>query len=163
MDIVEGALMNISEHFTLKEFINSSKADELGIDNTPNAIQISAIQELCDNILEPIRFHFKRPIRILSGFRSVDLNKAVGGAATSQHTLGEAADIEINGIRNDAIWSFIVNTLNFDQCIAEKLMADNGAAGWIHISHKRSGAQRKEALSFLGNGKYVSGLHYMKG
>lgn len=153
--------MNLSPNFTLQEFTYSGKAIELGIENIPNAMQIACLQSWCDNIGEPIRKHFGKPVRIRSGFRCPELNKAVGGAPTSQHTLGEAADIEIDGIRNDAIWAFIVNTLNYDQCIAEKLRKDDGSAGWIHVSHKKDGKQRGEALSFLGNGKYVKGMEYI--
>lgn len=154
--------MKLSHNFTLQEFTDSPKAKELGIDNIPNAIQIAAMQSLCDNILEPIRTHFNSPVRILSGFRCPELNKAVGGAITSQHTLGEAADINVHGVKNDDLWRFIVLNLNFDQVIAEKLREDDGNAGWIHISHRREGKQRGESLSFLGNNNYINGLHYMR-
>lgn len=152
--------MKLSEHFDLKEFILSATAIELGIDNTPNAVQIACLQSLCDNVLEPLRVHYKSPVRILSGFRSRDLNKAVGGVSTSQHTLGEAADIHVAGIRNDDLWNFINMNLNFDQVIAEKLKQIDGSAGWIHVSHKRDGKQRGDALSFLGD-NYIKGLHYI--
>ena len=152
--------MRLSPHFTIEEFTRSSKATELGIDNTPNQVIISALESLCDIVLEPIRVHFDRPVKILSGYRCIELNKAVGGAATSQHTLGEAADIEIAGVHNAELWQFIVDTLNYDQCIAERLRRDSPSAGWVHVSHKRFGAQRKEALSFTGS-KYVKGLRYV--
>lgn len=153
--------MNLSPHFTLAEFIASAKATELGIENTPNAIQIDAMSALCAITLEPIRLHFNSSIRILSGFRCPELNRAVGGADTSQHLLGEAADIHVYGVDNDDVWKFIQLNLNFDQVIAEKLRQDDGNAGWIHVSHKRDGKQRGEALSFLGNGQYVPGLQYI--
>lgn len=153
--------MRLSNHFTLQEFIISPKAIELGIKNYPNALQIAALQSLCDNILEPIRSNFDLGVRILSGFRCPELNKAVGGAGTSQHTLGEAADITIVGIKNVKLWQFIVDQLNYDQVIAEQLKEDNGNAGWVHVSHKPAGKQRREALSFLGGGKYVKGLQYI--
>lgn len=153
--------MNLSTHFTLQEFTDSPKAKEFGLENTPNAMQIAALQSLCDNILEPLRAHFNSSIRILSGFRCLELNKAVGGAPTSQHTLGEAADIHVQGVRNDDVWKFIVLNLNFDQVIAEKLREDDGNAGWVHVSHKREGKQRGDNISFLSDGKYVKGLQYI--
>lgn len=154
-------ISDISKYFSLREFTESDTAKILNIDNTPNQLQISRLQSLCDNILDPLRIHYNRPIRILSGFRSEALNKAIGGAPTSQHTLGEAADIHVSGVRNDDLWQFIVATLNFDQVIAEKLHKDNSDSGWVHVSHKLAGKQRGEALSFLGNGNYVNGLVYI--
>lgn len=153
--------MNLSQHFTLQEFIDSSKAKEMGINNTPNALQIARMEAWCDNIGEPIRAHFKSIVRILSGFRCSELNKAVGGADTSQHLLGEACDIHVYGVDNDDVWIFIVANLNFDQVIAEKLRQDDGNAGWIHVSHKIAGKQRGDAISFLGDGVYVQGLQYI--
>lgn len=153
--------MNLSPNFTLEEFIHSDTGIKLGIDNKPNAIQIENMKALCDVVLEPLRAHFNSPIRILSGFRNQALNKAVGGVSTSQHTLGEAADITIRGVKNSDLWLFISLNLNYDQVIAEKLREDNGEAGWVHVSHKQYGKQRAEALSFLGHGKYVKGLQYV--
>jgi zinc D-Ala-D-Ala carboxypeptidase len=153
--------MGLSQHFTLEEFIYSAKGAEMDIDNTPNALQIARMKAWCDSIGEPIRAHFKSAVHILSGFRCPELNKLVGGANTSQHLLGEAADIHVFGVDNDDLWKFITLNLNFDQCIAEKLHRDNGNAGWVHVSHRREGKQRNEALSFLGNGQYVQGLQYI--
>lgn len=153
--------MKLSPNFDLSEFTESPEALELGIDNTPNALQVSRLQSLCDNVLTLVRIRFNKPVHILSGFRCPALNTAVGGEDTSQHKLGEAADFVIPGIRNDDIWQFIVDNLSFDQLIAEKLRQDDGNAGWIHVSHKKDGKQRGEALSFLGDGVYVPGLKYI--
>lgn len=153
--------MRLSQNFTLQEFTDSPKAKELGIDNIPNQIQIAAMIAWCDNIGEPIRAYFGQPVKILSGFRSNELNKALGGADDSQHTKGEAGDIEVHGVRNSVLWQFIVLSLSYDQVIAEKLKENDGTAGWVHVSHKREGKQRGEPLSFLGNGKYVNGLQFV--
>lgn len=152
--------MKLSPHFDLLEFTDSMKAHELEIKNIPNLLQISRMQALCDIILEPVREHFNNPVIITSGFRSPELNEAVGGKPDSQHLFGEAADIRVANTRNDDVWRFIVHHLNFDQCIAEKIRFDDGQAGWIHVSHKIAGKQRQESLSFLGE-KYVSGLSYI--
>jgi zinc D-Ala-D-Ala carboxypeptidase len=152
--------MQLSPHFSLAEFTASAKGKELGIENTPNAIHTENMKALCDVVLEPLRQHFGFPVQVLSGFRCHALNAAVGGSTTSQHTLGEAADIRIRGVKNEDIWMYISLNLNFDQVIAEKLKENDGNAGWIHVSHKNYGKQRGEALSFLGD-KYVKGLQFI--
>ena len=114
---------------------------------------------LCINVLEPIRAHFGKPIKIKSGYRCPALNKAVGGSANSQHLLGEAADIEISGVDNADIWRWIDENLEFDQVIAEYLKEDDGSAGWIHVSYNHYD-NRKEAISCVAKGKYLDGLHF---
>lgn len=146
----------LSPNFKLEEFTRSSTHPD--IPNKPDYIQIVAMKHLCLNVLEPLREKFG-PIHIISGFRSPALNFAVGSkSSTSQHMNGEAADIEIAGVRNDTIWEYINQSLPFDQVIAEKLKSDDGTAGWIHVSYAE--ALRGDAISFLGNGQYVKGLHY---
>lgn len=147
--------MQLSEHFGLQEFTKSSHSD---IPNGPSPEEIACLKALCLNILEPLRAHYGKPITILSGFRCPALNKVVGGAPTSQHVMGQAADIEIYGIRNDEIWQYIVNSLPFDQVIAEKLSREDGSAGWVHVSYDPRA--RRDAISFLGNGVYGKGLQY---
>lgn len=149
--------MQLSSHFSLAEMTASGK--HKNIPNTPSQPQIIALEALCDHVLEPVRQHFGKPVIVNSGFRSVELNKAVGGAASSQHLKGEAADIEIPGVRNDDIWLFIEKNLAFDQLIAEQLSEFNGSAGWVHVSFSLY-QTRKDAKSFLGHGKYVKGLKY---
>lgn len=152
--------MQLSKHFTLAELTRSQTAKRRDIDNTPSDAEIKCLKDLCENILEPIRIHFGKPIIISSGFRSKALNKAIGGASTSQHVRGQAVDFEIDGVPNAKVYSYIVKNLDFDQCIAEKLRSDDGSAGWLHVSYVR-GKNRGEALSFLGNGRYVRGLVFL--
>lgn len=152
--------VQLSQHFTLAEFTRSATAIERGIQNVPSDIHIRNMELLCDNIFEPVRSHFKLPVTILSGFRSLDLNRALGGAKDSQHLFGEAGDAEIYGVRNDDLYNFIKDNLSFDQLIAEQLDSEDGSAGWIHVSY-RLGRNRGETLSFLGKGRgYVEGLVY---
>ena len=84
----------LTQHFSLREFIISATAIRHGIDNTPSEETVARLKALCDNVLEPLRRRFGR-IRITSGYRSPSVNAKVGGVATSQHTLGEAADINV--------------------------------------------------------------------
>ena len=86
-------MMNLSKHFTLDELIKSATAQRKGIDNFPTAEHLENLRDLVEQILEPLRVHYGRPIIITSGYRCEKLNKAVGGSKTSQHCLGMAADI----------------------------------------------------------------------
>lgn len=147
--------MNLSEYFTLDEMTVTKS----GFPNIPNEQQIESLKSLCVHILEPIRIFYKKPVIVPSAFRSVDVNRAAGGAKNSQHLNGEAADIHIPGINNSDLWQYIVDTLPFDQVIAEKLSRTNGQSGWVHVSY--APANRKDAISFLGNGIYVHGLEYV--
>lgn len=121
--------MNIGKHFTLEELTVSETAARKGIDNTPNASVIASLTELATHILDPLREKLGVPVLVTSGYRSVELNKAIGGAGTSQHCKGEAADIHVNGmtIRElaTAIRSF---NLPYDQLIEE-------FGSWVHVSY----------------------------
>ena len=87
--------MKLSEHFSLSEFERSATATKLGIDNSVPSQYIPALQQLCKEILEPLREFAGQPIIISSGYRCPQLNIKVGGVYSSQHTLGEACDIRI--------------------------------------------------------------------
>lgn len=138
--------MNLSKHFTLEEFTHSQTAARLGIDNLPNDVQTSHIIDLCERVLEPVREHFSVPVRIDSGFRSEALNNAVPNSSkTSQHSLGEAADIVVPGVELLDVFKFIKDNLEFDQVIFELT--------WVHVSF-RAGKNRKQALrAKFENGK----------
>jgi zinc D-Ala-D-Ala carboxypeptidase len=152
--------IRLSPNFTLQEFIYSNTAEIQHIDNTPSDMEIMRLGHLCNVVLEPLRAHFGKPLRIISGFRCIELNRKVGGAPDSQHTRGEAADIEIKGVANADIWRFIVEKLNFDQVIAEYLKKSDPAAGWIHVSYNHIKC-RKDAISCIGHGLYVKGLQFV--
>lgn len=148
--------MKLSEHFSLSEFTKTSHK----VDNTPPPEVIKNLTTLCKEVLEPLRAHFNAPVIITSGYRSPTLNKLVGGSATSDHVLGRAADLHVMGVANAEVWKWISANLQVDQIIAEKLSKRDGKAGWIHVSF-RAGANRKQAISFVGQGKFKMGLHYV--
>jgi zinc D-Ala-D-Ala carboxypeptidase len=131
----------ISKHITLNEAIESPTALRMNIDNTPTSEVLSNMQYVAENLFEPIRKWYKKPIKINSFFRCVALNKAVKGSASSQHVKGEAIDISAgNKIENKKIFDYIVSSnLDFDQCINEYDFT------WVHISLKKSG-NRKQVL-----------------
>ena len=84
----------ISKHITYAEGIHSNTAKRKGIDNTPNQTQVEAMKLLASEIFEPLREWVGGPIKVNSFFRSVALNEAIGGAASSQHCKGQAMDID---------------------------------------------------------------------
>lgn len=148
--------MRLSPNFTLAEFIASTTASAQRIANTPDAAQIAAMQRLCTNVLEPLRTHFARPIRLTSGFRTPALCLAVGSSVGSQHAQGEAADLEITGIDNLTVARFIRDHLPFDQLILENYLRGQPNSGWVHVSY-REGRLRKEALTYSRR-SYFKGL-----
>lgn len=148
--------MQLSPNFSLAEFTASATAKAQGIDNTPGARQIAAMQLLCTHVLEPLRAHFGKPIRITSGFRSIKLCLAVGSSSTSQHAQGEAADLEIPSIDNVTVASFIRDHLPFDQLILENYTRGQPNSGWIHVSY-RDGRLRHDVLTYARR-TYFKGL-----
>jgi uncharacterized protein YcbK (DUF882 family) len=132
----------ISKHITLNEAIESPTALRMNIDNTPTSEVLSNMQYVAENLFEPIRKWYKKPIKINSFFRCVALNKAVKGSASSQHVKGEAIDISGgNKIENKKIFDYIVSSgLDFDQCINEFDYT------WVHISLKKE-KNRKQILT----------------
>lgn len=146
----------LSPHFALYEMIRSETAVRRGIDNTPPAGLIPKLQTLCQEILEPVRAHFARPIRPNSAYRSPAVNKAVGGSGKSQHCKGEAVDIEIAGVSNYDLASWIHDNLIYDQLILECYTSGIPSSGWVHVSW-RQGANRNRAMTY-SNGVYQPGL-----
>lgn len=129
------------KYFTLKELCNSGVARVRRIDNTPNAEQVENLTALVENVLDPLRERFGHPIIVSSGFRSKDLNAAVGGAKNSQHMTGEATDIYAGTKEgNRELFNLIVKYLPYDQVINERDFS------WIHVSYKKDGGNRKQQL-----------------
>lgn len=145
----------LTEHFSLNELIRSSTASRRGIRNTPTPAIITSLTLLCQNVLEPVRLHYGRPVIITSGYRSPALNKAIGGSSTSQHCKGEAADFTVVGQSNMDVCRWIVDNLAFDQLIYEY-----GEAGWVHCSWTTR-QTRRSVLSAKRNAK--GGTDYLVG
>jgi hypothetical protein len=153
--------MKLSEHFSLEEFTKSQTGERLGIDNEPSETHLENLKRLCTNVLEVVRENLG-PVHINSGYRGVELNKAVGGAATSQHCYGEAADIEIPGMSNSDLAKWIEKNCQYDQLILECYKPGVPTSGWVHCSYKAGGGNRKEVLTAsMVNGKmrYIQGIN----
>ena len=148
--------MQLSPNFSLAEFTASATAKAQGIANTPGTRQIAAMQLLCAKVLEPLRSHFGKPVRITSGFRSIKLCLAVGSSSTSPHAQGEAADLAIPGIDNVTVATFIRDRLPFDQLILENYIRGQPNSGWIHVSY-RDGRLRHDVLTYARR-TYFKGL-----
>ena len=148
--------MRISKHISYKEATQSQTAARKGISNDPDAYQLQNMQLLAEKVFEPIREHFGVPIAINSFFRSHKLNKAIGGAAGSQHTQGRAIDIDdtLGGVSNKQMFDYIKNHLDFDQLIWE--FGDNNNPAWVHISYVSPTENRNRVLkASKKNGKTV--------
>ena len=134
--------MNQLKYFTLKEMINSNTAKSKGIDNTPTWSVVLNLLELVQNVLDPIREAYKKPITVNSGYRCIELNRAIGSKDNSQHILGLAADITVGSREaNKQLFEFIQSNIKeWDQLINENNYQ------WIHISYNKNN-NRKQVLS----------------
>lgn len=134
-------MTKLSPNFDLAEFCQSNTAARLGIDMTPSPTIISNLGMLVTRILDPLRTHLGKPIHITSGYRPPALNSAIGGARSSQHVQGQAADIHVDGMTvKEVCEAIIAARLPFDQLIHE-------FGSWTHVSYNPSGIERGEILT----------------
>ena len=127
------------KYFSIKELTKSETATRLKIDNTPTAEVVDNLTALVDNVLDPLRELYGKPIHISSGYRCPRLNKAVGGEANSQHLTGQAADINQGSHEeNRRLFIYLEEYCTFDQ-----LLWENGGA-WIHVSFRKDGKNRQQ-------------------
>lgn len=128
------------KYFTIDELCRSDKARQIRINNAPTDDIIDSLSDLVENVLDPARERIGKAIIVNSGYRCPELNKAVGGAPTSQHTKGEAADITAGSKEaNRRLFEIIRDNLPYDQLINEYDYS------WVHVSYKRNG-NRKQIL-----------------
>jgi hypothetical protein len=141
-------MIRISKNFTLEEFTVSKTVKEKGIRNNPGQTDVVNLCALVHQVLQPLRDAMGHPIKIGSGYRSLALNRAVGGVSTSQHMRGEAADLCIDGdLAKGRKWfAYIRDHLPFDQLIWE-----HNAKGsfWVHVSYRADGQNRKQVINNL--------------
>lgn len=131
------------KYFTINELCKSETASKHKIDNTPSAEIITNLTLLVNNILDPLREAWGRPIIVTSGYRCKALNKIVGGVPTSQHQQGQAADISTGSIEeNKKLFDLAIKLkLPFDQII------DEYGYKWVHISYS---PRNRRAVRHLG-------------
>ncbi len=132
------------KYFTMGEMMRSDTADRRGIDNRCSKEDAERLKKLIENVLDPLREAYGKPIKVNSGYRCPELNKAVGGSKTSDHMKGCAADIvgtPNTKSENKRLFELVKSLdLPFDQLIDEKNLS------WVHVSH-REGNNRKQVLA----------------
>ena len=136
----------ISKHISYKEATFSQTATRKDIDNTPSPEVLERMKTLAENVFEPLRAHVGGPIKINSFYRSIMLNTAIGGSKSSQHTRGEAIDIDdtFGHMSNKDMFTFIKDELDFDQLIWE--FGDDKNPAWIHVSYVSPQNNRRRML-----------------
>jgi hypothetical protein len=127
MKLTDNTSTKLSASFNLDEFIISQVAERHGYRNEPDEKQIENLRLLCVNVLQPLREIIAVPVFINSGFRSFDVNAAVGGKFNSQHIEGKAADFIVPSMKLVDVFNIVLQKLSFDQLIYE-------FGKWIHVS-----------------------------
>ena len=144
----------ISKHISYKEGVYSITATRRGIDNTPGDDQLHFMEIIAEKVFEPLRKWVNGPIKINSFYRCPELNKAIGGSATSQHCKGQAMDIDdtFNRATNAEMFHWVKKNLDFDQMIWE--FGDDDNPDWVHISYISEDKNRNRCLrAYRDNGK----------
>ena len=144
------------KYFTIREMKKSDRATKAGIVNEPSIQEVKNLTALIENVLDPLREAYGRPIIVTSGYRCEQLNKLVGGSASSQHKKGEAADIktiEDTPEENRKLYDLIIKLkLPFDQLINEY------GYDWVHVSYgPRHRRQKLRAVRKNGRTHYLAG------
>ena len=158
--------MQLSKNLTLAEVTKSTTAKRLGIDNTPDDWTTENLRQTAINIFQPLREAFGLPIYVSSGYRSAELNTAIGGSARSQHVEGRALDLDADvygGCTNSQVFNWIKENLDFDQLIWE--FGDDDNPDWVHVSYVYDGINRKRCLRACrdDNGKTYYEVIFGKG
>jgi len=152
--------MNLSANFSLHELTKSETALRMGFDNTPDDEATENLRLLCEKVLQPVRDHFGKGVKVNSAYRSPESNAAVGGSKTSDHCKGMAADIEIPGVANAELAQWIMDNLEYTQLILEFYTPGIPDSGWVHVSYDPANLKNQEltATKVAGKTTYLPGL-----
>jgi zinc D-Ala-D-Ala carboxypeptidase len=152
--------MNLSENFSLHEMCKSETALRMGFDNTPDDEATENLRALCENVLQKVRDHYGKGVKVNSAYRSPESNAAVGGSKTSDHCKGMAADIEIPGVANADLAQWIMDNLDYTQLILEFYTPGIPDSGWVHVSYDPANLKKQEltATKVAGKTQYLPGL-----
>ena len=156
--------MKLTNNFTLEELTKSETALRQNIDNTPTVDVVENLTRLAEKVLQPVREHYGKGVKVNSGFRSMAVNAAVGGvqgAKPSDHTRGMAADIEIPGLPNAELAQWIEANLEYTQLILEFYTQGIPDSGWVHVSYDPANLKKQSLTAVKQDGKtvYLPGLH----
>lgn len=152
--------MNLTANFTLSELTKSETALRHGMDNTPGETEIANLKTLAERVLQPVREHYQKGVKVNSGYRAPEVNQKVGGSRTSDHCKGQAADIEIPGVPNADLAQWITENLEFTQVILEFYTQGVPDSGWVHVSYDPQNLKKQTLTAVKQNGKtvYLNGL-----
>jgi hypothetical protein len=152
--------MQLTSNFSLAELVKSETALRHDMDNTPGETEIENLKQLCEQVLQPVRNHFKTGVKVNSGFRHPEVNAKVGGSKTSDHCKGQAADIEIPGIPNADLAIWIMDNLQYTQLILEFYTPGIPDSGWVHVSYDPANLKKQNLTAVKKDGKtvYLPGL-----
>ena len=143
--------MKLSKNFSLQELTKSDTAIRKSIDNTPSNEALSNLTTLCNMVLQKVR-HSHGAVTVTSGYRSPELNRAIGGSTTSDHCKGCAADFEVPGLDNKQLALWIIDNLTFKQLILEFYKDGQPNSGWVHCSFEE-GENNNQVLRAVKEGK----------
>ena len=152
--------MQLTNNFSLAEMVKSETALRHDMDNTPGEAEIENLKRLAEKVLQPVRDHYGKGVKVNSGFRHPEVNAKVGGSKTSDHCKGQAADIEIPGIANADLAEWITKNLDFTQVILEFYTPGVPDSGWVHVSYNPADLKKQVLTAMKKDGKtvYVPGL-----
>ena len=153
-------MTQLTKNFSLAEMVKSETALRHGMDNHPGPDELNNLLQLCANVLQPVRDHFQKGVKVNSGYRSPDVNAKVGGSRTSDHCRGMAADIEIPGVPNADLARWIKDSLSYTQLILEFYTPGVPDSGWVHVSYDPSNLKKQDLTATRRDGKtvYLPGL-----
>lgn len=152
--------MQLTSNFSLAELTHSDTAVKKGLDNTPTEAVIANLKTLAEKVLQPVREHYGKSVKVNSGYRAPEVNASVGGSKTSDHCKGMAADIEIVGVANADLAQYIKDTLQFTQVILEFYTQGIPDSGWVHVSYDPADLKCQALTAVKKDGKtvYLQGL-----
>ena len=153
-------MTQLTKNFSLAEMVKSETALRYGMENNPGPDELNNLLNLCANVLQPIRDHYQKGVKVNSGYRSPDVNAKVGGSRTSDHCRGMAADIEIPGVGNPDLAQWIANNLTYTQLILEFVTPGVPDSGWVHVSYDPQNLKKQNLTATRRDGKvmYLPGL-----
>jgi len=152
--------MKLTNNFTLEELTKSETALRHNLDNTPTDDIVANLRILAEKVLQPVREHYAKGVKVNSGYRAPEVNAAVGGSRTSDHTRGMAADIEIPGLPNAELAQWIEANLEYTQVILEFYTQGVPDSGWVHVSYDPKNLKKQSLTAVKREGKtvYLPGL-----
>lgn len=154
-------MTQLTKNFSLAEMVKSETALRNDLDNTPGEAEIANLKLLAEKVLQPVRDHYGKGVKVNSGFRHPEVNAKVGGSKTSDHCKGQAADIEIPGVPNHELAEWIKANLSYTQLILEFYTRGIPDSGWVHVSYDPANLKKQDLTAVKENGKtvYLPGLH----